>query len=76
MASEQHRRNSRGILLSSKNKENGKIGILLTSLKDLTFEELLGQQHGQGTFTQTRAEHGLAGVINKEEKMGALSLES
>lgn len=43
MASEQHRRNSRGILLSSKNKENGKIRILLTSLKDLTFGELLSQ---------------------------------
>lgn len=35
----------------------------------------LGQQYGQGTFTQTGAEHGSAEVINKEEKMGALSLE-
>lgn len=29
--------------MSSKNKENGKIRILLTSLKDLTFGELLSQ---------------------------------
>ena len=43
MAREQQRRKSRGILLSSKNKQNGKIGILLTSSKDLTFGELLAQ---------------------------------
>lgn len=43
MTSEEHRNNSRGILLSPKNKGNGKGGILLTSSKDLTFGELLAQ---------------------------------